>query len=331
MSDGRAQLSELLAAIPDLTLVGEAEAAAAVQKALSDASASFIEDPLEAIAASGASCLALGPTVHVARGAARKGAPRPAAWWLCDGKLFLACNIAAPPALWALVEPSKPGAVRALRELAPETSAPEKVHRFFFGLLSDSVQGFLDLENQLTLSAYCDGLPLRLGSAAPGDGRSDCFDDPEHTSTFETLLSKSRITVSAIHTLLEGGSIVIGAVEYRPSCHAAVVLAWNAEHDSDFPPDMPLDVLGAVSAGVGVSLAQLEESITSGALLPPDLAVLVASTVLTASGPNVASEDEVEALLRRHMASPDGDVRAAIGSLAGMYGRKGVLRDLREV
>jgi hypothetical protein len=321
-----AAFTDLLRGIPGLTLVVDG---AAVGRALEETKASFTDDPNEALATSGATCLALGPTVHVTRGAVRKGAPRPAAWWAREDKLFLSFNVAAPPPLWVEVAANEAGVQSVLAGLSPREPAPMKVHRFFYGLL-ESVQTFMSIENQLTLSPYCEGLPLLLGSAAPADGRSDCFDDPEHVSTFETVLSKSRITISAIHTLMADASVATGMVEYQPAPHASVVAAWNAEHRCDYPLDLPLDVLATLDGGLGISLAQLEASVATAALMPNDLSLLVASTVITASGPGIAEPPELDALLRRHLVSENGDVRIAALSIAEMLGRSEVSADALE-
>jgi hypothetical protein len=275
---------------------------------------------LDALYEAGGALVALGPDAVVQRGAVRKGARRPAAWWVKDDRLFLAHVVTALPELWVEVEPTRDAVIRAIAMRLPNEDAAERSFRFFFGLLPDFAQDFIGLENRLTIDPFCEGLPLVLGSAAPADGRSDCLDDPVHVSQFETVLSHSRIAISALHQMLDQGSIVIGTLEYRPAPHEEVVRAWNEAHGSDWPLDVPLDVLGAVGFSNGSSLATVERWLTEGGEgLPPPFAALVGAALLTAPGPAVADEATIERFLRGHMKHPDPDTRGVIGQLSAMF------------
>lgn len=293
------------------------DAVAAVEAVLKDATIDALGVG-KTLADLGATCVALGPDAVITRGAVRKGSKRPAAWWIRDGRLFLSLNVVAPPELWVEVPADRDGVANAVRALRPADDAPEKAFRFFIGLLPRFVEDFMSIENRLTIDPYCEGLPNLLGSAAPNDGRTDCFDDPLHVSQFETLLSTSRITVTALHAMLEQGSIGIGTVEYRPAPHADVVRAWNAAKKSDWPLDVPLDVLGAMDFATGASLSTIEGWISDPA--QASFATIVAGVLLTAPGPAVASESEVAALLARHATNADRDVRRAVGYLCAMFG-----------
>lgn len=323
------ELRALLGSIDGVRVLLEGEWRSAVEEALSNITL-FGDDVMSRADEVGAVCLALGPDALVTRGAARKGQRRPAAWWLRDGALSFANGVALDPLAWVPVEPTEAGVRRAIAE-ASASDGPARSFRFFFGILPEFVEDFLDLENRLTLDPFCEGMPLVLGSAAPGDGRGDCFDDPLHVSQFETLRSRSKITVAALHQQAEDGSIAIGTIEYRPAPHAAVVRAWNEAKGSSWPEDLPLDVLGAIGMGLGASLGQIEQWIEAEeAPLPAGFATLVGFAIQTAPGPAQGEIDEVSTWLLTRSRSKDPDVRNVVAQLAAMAGLSDVLAKVTE-
>jgi hypothetical protein len=305
---------------PDLGVrrVEAANAAATIAATIEEITLDH-EDVLDLLEQAGGECVALGPDAVVTRGAVQKGARRPAAWWVHKGSLFLAEIACAEPALWIEVEPTREGIARAVALLSPPEDAREKSFRFFLGLLPSFARDFVNLENRLTVDPFCEGLPLVLGTAAPKD-EDDSMTDPLHVSQFETLRSKSRIAVTALHELMDQGSLVIGTVEYRPAPWAKIVETWNAKQSSDWPADLPLDVLGAVGFSNGASLRQVESWLEGeGDGLPGPFALLVGTALINAPGPIVGEPQEVEAFLRRHVKHADPDVRGMIGELAAMF------------
>jgi hypothetical protein len=307
--------------------VDASDAAAAIKAALEDVTLDH-EEVLELLEAAGGECVALGPDAVVTRGAVQKGARRPAAWWVHKGSLFLVEIASAEPALWIEVEPTRDGIARAVALLSPAEDAAEKSFRFFLGLLPSFARDFVNLENRLTVDPFCEGLPLVLGTAAPKDAE-DSMTDPLHVSQFETLRSKSRIAVTALHELMDQGSLVIGTVEYRPAPWAKIVETWNTKQGSDWPSDLPLDVLGAVGFSNGASLRQVEGWLDDGGDgLPAPFALLVGTALINAPGPVVGEPAEVEAFLRRHMQHPDPDVRGMIGELAAMFDLHALFEDV---
>ena len=181
-----------------IRVIAEDDADDALDAAVMDATLDH-DVILDALYEAGGVLVGLGPDAVVQRGAVRKGARRPAAWWVKDDRLLLAQVVTALPELWVEVDPTPSGVLRAIAMRLPNEDAAEKSFRFFFGLLPDFVQDFMGLENRLTIDPFCEGLPLVLGSAAPADGRGDCLDDPVHVSQFETVLSRSRVAISALH------------------------------------------------------------------------------------------------------------------------------------
>jgi len=301
-----------------IRIVPNDDAAQTVRDAVRDVTLDH-EDVLAALESAGGECVALGPDAVVTRGAVAKGGRRPAAWWVREGKLFLAEIVTAERALWIEVEPNREAVARATLGMAPIDDASEKSFRFFLGLLPAFARDFVNLENRLTIDPFCEGLPLVLGTAAPTDEAAGTA-DPLHVSQFETLRSKSRIAVTALHELMDQGSLVIGTVEYRPASHEKIVAAWNADQSSDWPLDIPLDVIGAVGFSNGSSLDRVERWLGGDEDgLPAPFALLVGTALINAPGPAAGEPSDVEAFLRRHAQHADPDVRGMVGELARMF------------
>jgi tetratricopeptide (TPR) repeat protein len=295
-------------------------------------------------------------TLVVARGPTIIGRDRrtTAMVWLLDRRrdcLRLAPSESYPAFLWIPAGRDVAGMTAALAPFVPQPSPPRVE-------LSARVRGFLGYRLQFGVPSPYTG-ELEPANAAeldrhfavnpfvePGAWGSSRADDPwpeempaqpnlqlrmaarEQVVTLQTpgrvwsiarrtCHSRSILTIELHHR-----DLFVADVRYRPSPHTEVLAALNARFGSDYPTDLPIDVVAALLGfrfdGAADLEARLADAEASGELVAGLLQVTSA----------LRHDDlSVTALYRRWVEHPDPQVRSALYNIFVAHNHESLLEE----
>jgi hypothetical protein len=277
-------------------------------------------------------------------------------WYLDPGKpdaLWSALGYAYPAWLWVPVEPTAEALAEVLSSSHPtpalERTELTETSRGFLGFMhqvmvpnvysGDMVDlNGLDLDRYMTMVHYVDAGfwgshwqddPM---SDAPGEAgpigmlafKNDYLTGAQRigrvpSMTWRTLHSRSYVSFE-VHQR----DVVCAAVRYRPSpaSHQKVVAQINEELNGDFPVDMPLDAIGALT---GFNFAR-ESGLIDNLTEPESTEYLIGG--LRAFAALWSGDLRQTRRLREFTDHPDTEVRLTLARIATWYCYRFLLQDL---
>lgn len=264
--------------------------------------------------------------------------------------LWLALSASYPPFLWLRIEPRADRVVRALREFVPRPSLTQLELRCcvrgFIGYRSRFVvpspisrqlepATMVELDRHFAISPFVEA--GSWGSAFVDDPWPDEIPEqpalahkivarqqvvgrqaPGHqwSLTRRTRHSRSYLSIEVHHD-----EIFVIEARYRPSGHAEIIEAMNAHFGSEYPRDMPVDVVAAL---LGFQFDRADDLAPElDAEEPETIAgLLYVLSALRARDPGLVG------LCRRMLEHDDGVVRGAVGDIAEAYNLEVLLEEL---
>ncbi|MGH8876549.1 MAG: hypothetical protein ACRD0P_04275 [Stackebrandtia sp.] len=269
-----------------------------------------------------------------------------AAWYLdpaAPERLWCALGDFYDPRLWIAVEPTMDAMTEVLSSTLLETE-PNLVTLtgFYRGILGNREDvripnvytGDLvplngpDLDRYATTMRYLDG--SSWASSRTEDPRSTVtFETPRDTAAYEQASNvKSQqlgripsMTWRTLHSRsylsfeMHLSALACAAVRYRPSPagHHAVVERVNAALDLDFPLDLPLDAVGALSCLEFIAAADIEAQLEAPESIDHLASTIAAYTALHHG--DLAATTRLRDFARH----PDPAVRGIVLVMAGAY------------
>lgn len=246
--------------------------------------------------------------------------------------------------LWVPIEPTPQAVAEVLSHSHPRTPLTRLD-------MSATARGFLGFRNDLLIpQVETDGMVPFNGADLDtyftgvkylddGSWASNRFDDPydddsvagsqrrARTQRLGRIPSKSWRTLhsrSYLSIEVHSRAVVCAKAQYRPSprSHRTVVSRLNTEAETDFPIDLPLDVVGALSGFQFARERDLIHNLTS----PENNEQLASGIQIFAA---LWCGDLRESYrLRDYAAHEDADVRLATAQVANWYGYRFLLEEM---
>lgn len=261
-------------------------------------------------------------------------------------QLLCALNKACPPLLWfpvgqtlaairstlAVYFPGRPPdpAVPSLAQMVrlrqeyprPEWPTEWVTVRLLFGLVEDMA----NVENSFVfLSEFC----RDFNAQATAETMTH---KPVAITAFNTVNSYAEIILEQHQWLTYSlddeeseGHPVVAQITYPPAGQAAVVTAFNGDADTDFPADVPVDVLGALLRFPIKDLARLRLSLDE-AEDPVDITYVMGLLVAVDN-----DNDTLIPALRPYMTHASPQVRAKVARYAHVRAHDDLVREMLAV
>lgn len=284
----------------------------------------------------------------------REGRAEPS-WLLVDihepNGLLLALSDAYPPFLWLEAGETTESLCRTLGEFFPRPNR-ERVtmenaargfmgYRLQFGVPSPYTGGIepanaLELDHHFTLNPFLE--TASWGSDYADDPWPDEIpDQPDYevklserqrkvaeqaTGAVWSVSRRTRHSRSYVSIELHHRDVFVIEVRYAPSSHGAPVERMNAHFGSDYPTDLPVDVVGALLGFRFDSASDLQTQLEATAA-PDKIAGCL--TVLSALR---HSDMGATRIYRRYMDHPDPVVRATLCNIFAAYNFESLLEEM---